>query len=100
MSNQLMPKCITVNAILPGFFPSNMTSQIGGEIDQVMANSHVSKRMGRAEDIGSIALLMATNSHLTGVLVPIDGGMSLGRIPKEVESYYKPLRDADGRAKL
>lgn len=65
-----------------------------------MHDSHLSKRMGRAEDITSIALLMATNSHLTGTIIPIDGGMGLAKIPDEIASYYKPARDENGRARL
>jgi len=74
---------VRVNAIAPGVFPSEMTSD--GSDD--MQKSHIRKekyedkvparRPGKDEDMASAALFLATNQYLNGVNIQVDGGYTL-----------------------
>jgi NAD(P)-dependent dehydrogenase (short-subunit alcohol dehydrogenase family) len=73
---------ITVNAIAPGFFATN----IGGghakrpEVQSAMARVIPMHRVGFADDIKGLALFLASpaSAYLTGQQIAIDGGWSLG----------------------
>lgn len=69
---------IRVNAIAPGFFPSEMTAGIQGD-QQVM--SHITSRtpmgrLGRPEELKGALLLLASDagSYITGHILNVDGG--------------------------
>jgi NAD(P)-dependent dehydrogenase (short-subunit alcohol dehydrogenase family) len=73
---------ITVNAIAPGFFATN----IGGghakqpQVQQAMGKLIPMHRVGFAEDIKGLALFLASpaSAYLTGQQISIDGGWTLG----------------------
>lgn len=74
---------ITVNAIAPGFFVTN----IGGghahapEVQEAMAREIPMHRVGWPDDIKGLALFLASpaSNYITGQEIIIDGGWSLGR---------------------
>jgi NAD(P)-dependent dehydrogenase (short-subunit alcohol dehydrogenase family) len=73
---------ITVNAIAPGFFATNIG---GGHAKQPQIQEAMSKvipmhRVGFAEDIKGLAIFLASpaSEYLTGQQISIDGGWSLG----------------------
>jgi len=69
---------VMVNAIAPGPFRTN----IGGgrmheaETERLFAESLPIGRMGNPEEIGGVALLLASDasSFVTGATIPVDGG--------------------------
>jgi NAD(P)-dependent dehydrogenase (short-subunit alcohol dehydrogenase family) len=73
---------ITVNAIAPGFFVTN----IGGghaknpDVQRAMAALMPMQRVGFPEDITGLALFLASaaSAYLTGQQITIDGGWTLG----------------------
>ena len=73
---------ITVNAIAPGFFVTN----IGGghaqdpQVQRAMAKVLPMHRVGFPEDIKGLALFLASpaSAYLTGQQITIDGGWTLG----------------------
>lgn len=70
-------KGIRVNALAPGFFPSEMTDQYPeGYLDQMMFRVPAG-RPGRAEELVSALLFLASDagSYVTGVVLPVDGGL-------------------------
>jgi NAD(P)-dependent dehydrogenase (short-subunit alcohol dehydrogenase family) len=70
-------KGIRVNALAPGFFPSEMTDQYpDGYLDQMMFRVPAG-RPGRAEELVSALLFLASDagSYITGVVLPVDGGL-------------------------
>jgi NAD(P)-dependent dehydrogenase (short-subunit alcohol dehydrogenase family) len=70
-------KGIRVNALAPGFFPSEMTDQYpDGYLEQMMVRVPAG-RPGRAEELVSALLFLASDagSYVTGVVLPVDGGL-------------------------
>ena len=75
---------ITVNAIAPGFFVTN----IGGghakhpEVQRAMAAVMPMRRVGFPEDIKGLALFLASpaSAYLTGQQITVDGGWTLGAV--------------------
>lgn len=83
MAVELSPKGIRVNAIAPGFIYSDMTAKALDSDPERKAK--VFSRtpmgiMGQAEDIGNAALYLASDAakYVTGVILPVDGGNSIG----------------------
>jgi NAD(P)-dependent dehydrogenase (short-subunit alcohol dehydrogenase family) len=70
---------INVNAIAPGFFPSNMTKQIvdNDEMTKLAVSQIPRGRMGAPEDIAGTAIFLSSraSSWLTGKTIILDGGM-------------------------
>ncbi|EIM87448.1 rhamnolipids biosynthesis 3-oxoacyl-reductase [Stereum hirsutum FP-91666 SS1] len=74
----LAPKYITVNAILPGVFPSKMTAfgfkKVGGS--DKMASGHPFGRVGEPRDMAGVALFLTSPAaaYVTGAHIVVDGG--------------------------
>ena len=73
------PHGINVNAILPGVFPSRMARHLlaPGSIEPILAQLPL-RRVGDDEALKGAVLLLASDAgkHITGVLLPVDGGAS------------------------
>ena len=71
---------IRVNAVAPGFVETPMTSTIPPNVrDQMIAQIPL-KRTGTPEDIASLHLFLVSDdaSYITGELIVIDGGFTVG----------------------
>jgi NAD(P)-dependent dehydrogenase (short-subunit alcohol dehydrogenase family) len=70
---------VTVNAIAPGLFPSRMTRwafespELQGVLDAIPMH-----RAGTAEDVGGTAIYLCSRAgaYLTGVVIPVSGGLA------------------------
>jgi NAD(P)-dependent dehydrogenase (short-subunit alcohol dehydrogenase family) len=70
-------KGIRVNAVAPGFFPSEMTEQYpDGYLDQMMRRVPAG-RPGEPEELTAAVVFLASaaSSYVTGVHLPVDGGI-------------------------
>ncbi|RYD56917.1 MAG: SDR family oxidoreductase [Sphingomonadales bacterium] len=70
---------ITVNSVVPGYFPTNMTEYMrdDGEYAELTARVPLG-RLGQSSDIVGACILLASKAgaYMTGSEVTIDGGMS------------------------
>ena len=68
---------ITVNAIAPGFVETDVTKKLASD-ENVMKRIPVG-RMGRPDEIASLALFLASDAaaYITGEVIRIDGGLAI-----------------------
>lgn len=83
MAVELSPKGIRVNCIAPGFIATEMSAKaLNGDIERktkVMSRTPMGF-MGDPVDIANAALYLANGEakYVTGVILPVDGGNSIG----------------------
>ncbi|MDP9222132.1 MAG: glucose 1-dehydrogenase [Actinomycetota bacterium] len=73
-------KGIRVNALAPGYFASEMTDQIPAELVQSYLASHTPLgRMGEQAELDTAVIFLASPaaSYITGVTLPVDGGLTM-----------------------
>ncbi|HEY6899593.1 MAG TPA: SDR family oxidoreductase [Puia sp.] len=83
MAVELSPKGILVNCIAPGFIATDMSAKAldsDPERKQKALGRTPMGRMGEPADIGDAALFLASEQakYVTGVVLPVDGGNSIG----------------------
>ncbi len=83
MAVELSPKGIRVNAIAPGFIYSAMTDKAlnaDPERKAKVFGRTPMGHMGQPVDIGEAAFFLASDAakYITGVVLPVDGGNSIG----------------------
>jgi NAD(P)-dependent dehydrogenase (short-subunit alcohol dehydrogenase family) len=80
LASDLTRQGITVNAIAPGFFPSDMTAgffEAVPGLEEQMIESIPAHRLGTAEDIGGAAIFLASRAgaYLSGAILPVEGAL-------------------------
>jgi 3-oxoacyl-[acyl-carrier protein] reductase len=84
---------IRVNAVLPGFVETDMTSDLGAEMKEVLIDATPAGRLGTPSDIANLIVFLSSPraSFITGQAIAIDGGLDGGiiGIAGLVRSGYK-----------
>lgn len=80
LASDLRSRNINVNAIAPGYFPSDMTSgffEAVPDLRETMLAQIPAGRFGSAEDIGGMVIFLASRAgaYLTGSITALDGGL-------------------------
>lgn len=83
MATELSPKGIRVNCIAPGFIATDMSAKAlnnDPERKQKVLSRTPMEHLGEPADIGEAALFLASDAskYITGVVLPVDGGNSIG----------------------
>jgi len=83
MAVELSPKGIRVNCIAPGFIATEMSAKALNDdterMQKVLSRTPMGG-LGSPSDIGDAALFLASDAakYITGVVLPVDGGNSVG----------------------
>ncbi len=83
MAVELSPKGIRVNSIAPGFIATDMSAKAlnnDPERKQKVMSRTPMGYLGEPSDIGTTAVFLASDAakYITGVILPVDGGNSVG----------------------
>ncbi|MFD2468980.1 SDR family oxidoreductase [Amycolatopsis silviterrae] len=78
LARELGPQHITVNAVAPGPFPSQMMAVTLEAVGEQIAAKAPLRRLGRDDDMAGIAVFLASraSAYLTGTIIPVDGGIA------------------------
>jgi NAD(P)-dependent dehydrogenase (short-subunit alcohol dehydrogenase family) len=78
LARRLAPS-ITVNAIAPGPFESQMMAETLRNFGDAIAGSAPMKRIGQPDDMAGTAIFLASRaaSYITGAILPVDGGITI-----------------------
>ena len=79
LARRLAPR-VTVNAIAPGPFESKMMAATLEAFRDQIEGSALLKRIGRPDDMAGTAIFLASRAgaYLTGAIIPVDGGITVG----------------------
>jgi NAD(P)-dependent dehydrogenase (short-subunit alcohol dehydrogenase family) len=78
LARELGPQHVTVNAIAPGVFPSEMVADALHSLGDTIAAAAPLRRLGRDDDMAGTAVFLASRAaaYLTGAVIPVDGGIA------------------------
>jgi NAD(P)-dependent dehydrogenase (short-subunit alcohol dehydrogenase family) len=80
LARELLDQHVNVNAIAPGFFPSKMTAYLfeTPEAEEALIGRIPMHRAGAQEDIAGTVIYLSSRagSYLTGVVIPVSGGLA------------------------
>lgn len=77
LATHLAARHITVNAVAPGPFLTDMMAPMVARMGDAIVNTVPLKRMGGADDAAGMAIFLASRaaSFITGTVIPLDGGI-------------------------
>jgi len=78
LARRLAPENITVNAIAPGPFESQMMKATLERFGDMIKKQNPRGRIGEPEDVAGTAIYLSSraSAYVTGTIVPVDGGSS------------------------
>jgi NAD(P)-dependent dehydrogenase (short-subunit alcohol dehydrogenase family) len=79
LAKKVGPEHITVNAIAPGFFESEMTVITSDEMRDMVISMVPRRRVGQPEDVAAAAIYLASRAgaYVTGSVIPVEGGLAI-----------------------
>ncbi len=82
LATEVARRGITVNAVAPGFIETDMTEAVRNAAGAEIKKHIPTRRLGQPEDIANAVLFLAGDeaSYITGQVLAVDGGLTLGGI--------------------
>ncbi|TYT22815.1 3-oxoacyl-[acyl-carrier-protein] reductase [Dictyoglomus thermophilum] len=79
VAREVASRGITVNAVAPGFILTDMTEVLSEEMKKKVLEEIPMGRFGNPEDVANVVKFLASDeaSYITGVVLSIDGGLSI-----------------------
>jgi 3-oxoacyl-[acyl-carrier protein] reductase len=80
LAKELAPRKVRVNAVAPGMIETDMSQVVRGIAGDQIKGIIPMKRIGKPEEIARVVAFLASDdaSYLTGQILRVDGGLSLG----------------------
>jgi NAD(P)-dependent dehydrogenase (short-subunit alcohol dehydrogenase family) len=80
LAKEVATRLVTVNVVAPGLIETDMTNELGDAKDQ-MTSLIPMRRIGQPSDVAGVVGFLASNHarYITGAVLCVDGGLSLGR---------------------
>src|SRR4051812_12718104 len=82
LAAELASRNVTVNAIAPGFIETDMSEAVRNKAGDMIKKVIPMRRIGQPADIARVAvfLAIADSAYVTGQVLTVDGGLSLGAV--------------------
>jgi 3-oxoacyl-[acyl-carrier protein] reductase len=80
---ELASRNVTVNAIAPGFIETDMSAAVRNKAGDLIEKKYIPmRRLGQPQDIARVAVFLASedSGYMTGQVLTVDGGLSLGAV--------------------
>jgi 3-oxoacyl-[acyl-carrier protein] reductase len=79
LAAELAPRGIRVNAVVPGFIDTGMTTRLDKRILDERSKRIPLGRMGNADEVASVVLFLSSSesSYIIGQSIVVDGGLTL-----------------------
>lgn len=79
LAREIGPRGITVNAIAPGFVPTDLTNDLIEDLGDTIIEMTSMRRLGTPVDVAHLTTFLASDqsSFITGQVIAVDGGMVL-----------------------
>jgi len=80
LAREVAARNITVNAVAPGFIPTELTESVPEDIKTASRETIPLKRWGTPEEVAYAAAFLASDEagYITGHVLSVDGGMVMG----------------------
>ena len=75
LAKELAPSGVRVNAVAPGFIPTDMNSNLSEEDKESFRSSIPLERFGTPEDVASAVSFLSNAGYMTGQTISVDGGV-------------------------
>lgn len=96
VAREVASRGITVNAVVPGPIDTPILHDLSVEQLERLRSSIPLGRLGTPDDVAAVVGLLCSDSggFITGAVIPVDGGLSMGHLPGRI-----PERNPDIRQK-
>jgi 3-oxoacyl-[acyl-carrier protein] reductase len=79
LAKELGARGVRVNAIAPGYIDTPMTQALGDDVRKAIVDATPMRRIGAPADVANAVVFLASAQagFLTGVVLPVDGGLGI-----------------------
>ena len=79
LAKEIGPRNITVNAVAPGFIPTDLTQALIEQIKDTIVEHTALRRIGGVVDVAHVVAFLASDEagFVTGQVIAVDGGMAM-----------------------